>query len=105
MVVLQGKGSQQSSRNIVLIYAAYDDTIKRTVIHIQEMKKECMMILKQNKVRLVNDEKSRRKPDYSSGIYLTASKVLQYRLVDENLIEKEEEKRKQQRRQPPESYI
>ena len=48
-----------------------------------------MMILQKKKVRLLNDEKSRRNRDSSSGIYLTAAKVVQYRLVDENWREKE----------------
>ena len=56
------------------------------------MKKECMAILNQNKVRLVNDETSMRNPDYSLVIYLTAAKVAQCRLMAENRREKEEEK-------------
>ena len=50
-------------------------------------------MLNQKKVRLVNDETSMRNPDSSSGIYLTAAKVSQFRLVAENRKEKEEEKK------------
>ena len=56
------------------------------------MKKECMAILNQKKLRLVNDETSMRNPDYSLVIYLTAAKVAQCRLMAENRREKEEEK-------------
>ena len=48
------------------------------------------MITKQEKVRLIHDVTSRRNPDSNLGIYLTADKVAQYRLVDENRREKEE---------------
>ena len=51
-----------------------------------------MTVLNQNMVRLVNDETSMRNPDSSSGIYLTAAKVVQCRLMDENRREKEEGK-------------
>ena len=76
MVVLWAS-TQQSSSNIILQAAAYAAVRKITVIPIQDTKKECMAILKQNKVRLVNDENSMRNPDSSSGIYLTAAKVEQ----------------------------
>ena len=56
------------------------------------MKKECMAILNQKKVRLVNYETSMRNPDYSLVIYLTAAKVAQCRLMAENRREKEEGK-------------
>ena len=75
MVFLQENGSQQLSRNVVLRAAAYDAVKKKTVIPIQEMKKECMIILLQNKVRLVNDVTSMGNPDSSLGIYLTTDKV------------------------------
>ena len=53
-----------------------------------------MMILKQHKVKLVNkDTTTRRNPDLTSGVYLTAVKVAQYRQVDENRREKEEAKK------------
>ena len=42
------------------------------------------MILHRNKVRLVNDETSRRKPYFISVIYLTATKVYIFILVAEN---------------------
>ena len=46
------------------------------------------------KVRLVNDLTYRRNPILNSGIYLNTSKVAQFRLVNDNTIEKEESKRK-----------
>ena len=53
-----------------------------------------MMILKQNKVKLENeDTTTRRNPDSTSGIYLTAVKVAQCRHVAENRREKEEGKK------------
>ena len=45
------------------------------------------------KVILENDVTSRRNPDSSSGIYLTADKVSQCRLVYDNMREKEEAKK------------
>ena len=50
------------------------------------------MILQQKMARFLNYETSRRNPDSSFGIYLTAAKVAQYRLVVENRKEKEEKK-------------
>ena len=84
MVLIRTKGTQQSSRKIILLAALYDAVRKRTVILIQERKKEFMMILNQTKAILVNDETSRRNPDSSLEIYLTAAKLSQYRLVAEN---------------------
>ena len=52
-----------------------------------------MMIMQKKKVRLLNDEKSRRNRDSSLGIYLTAAKVAQYRLVAENKRDKEKAKK------------
>ena len=63
MFVLRTKGTQQSSRNIILQDTPFDAVIKITVIPIQVMKKECMAILNLNKVRLVNDETFMRNPD------------------------------------------
>ena len=75
MVFLQEKSSQQSSRNIVLQDAEYDAVRKLTVISIQEMKREFRMILQQNKSRSENDVTTRKNPDSSLGIYLTAAKL------------------------------
>ena len=52
-----------------------------------------MIILQQKNTRLVNDETSRRNIDSNLGIYLTAAKVAQYRLVADNRREKEEAKK------------
>ena len=61
--------------------------LKRTVLPLQEIKREFMMILNQKKVKLENEDvATRRKPDSISGIYLTAVKVAQYRQVAENRI-------------------
>ena len=87
MVVLQAKAIQQSSRNIFLRAAVCDTVRKQIVPPIQEMKKEHMDILKQNKVRLenyVSGVNTRKTPDSISGIYITAVKFLQYRMVDGN---------------------
>ena len=58
------------------------------------MKKECMKIINQKKVTLINDETSMRNPDFSTEIYLGDAKVAQQRLVAENRREKEEAKKK-----------
>ena len=52
-----------------------------------------MTIINQKKVILVNDETSTSNPDFSTGIYLNADKVPQYRLVSDNMIEKVEAKK------------
>ena len=93
MVILRSKGGQKPSSNIVLWSAVYDAVRKWTVIPTQETKKECMMIMQQKKVRLVNDVTSRSNPDLNSGIYLTATKLAQYILVADNKREKEEAKK------------
>ena len=49
-----------------------------------------MMILNHKKVILLDDVTSRKNPDYSSIIYLTAAKVVQYGLLSDNRKEKEE---------------
>ena len=53
-----------------------------------------MMILKQKKVKMANeDTTTRRKPDSTPVIYLTAVKVAQCRELDANRREKEEAKK------------
>ena len=84
MVFLRVNGTQQFSRNIILQAAASNAVRKIIVIPIQYMNKECMMMLNQNKVILVNDETSMRNPDSSLEIYLTAAKLSQCTLVAEN---------------------
>ena len=51
-----------------------------------------MMILNQNKARLLNGVTSRKNPDSSPGIYPTPAKLAQCRLVDDNRGEKEDKK-------------
>ena len=95
MVIIRSKGNiQQPSRNIILWAAAYDTVRKRTILPLQEMKRETMMILKQKKVKLTNEDANiRRNPNSTSGIYLNAVKVAQFRQVDANRREKEEAKK------------
>ena len=57
------------------------------------MKKQFMLILQKKKVILVKDKTYIRNHDSKSGIYLTAAKVEQYILVDENKREREEAKK------------
>ena len=52
-----------------------------------------MTILNQKETRLVNDETSMRNPDSRTRIYLTAAKVVKFRLVADNRREKEEAKK------------
>ena len=55
MVILQRKGStRQTSRNILLREVSYDTLRKQTALPLQDIKREFMMILKQNKVKLEN---------------------------------------------------
>ena len=62
----------------------------QSVLPLQEMKNEFMMVTKQNKVKLVNeDTTTRRNPDSNSIIYPTTVKVTQCRKVAENRREKE----------------
>ena len=93
MVLLWTNGSQQSSRNIILWAAPYDAVRQWTIIHIQVTKREYSTILHQNKLISDNDVTTRNNPDSSLGIYLTATKVAQCRLVSENRRYKEEAKK------------
>ena len=52
-----------------------------------------MTILNQKRVILVNDETSMGNPNSNTGIYITAAKVAQNGLVDDNKREKEETKK------------
>ena len=79
--------------NIILQAAAYDTVRKRTFISIEDMNKEGMEILNQNKLILANNETSMSNPDSSSGIYLTTAKLLQCTLMANNMREKEEGKK------------
>ena len=81
MVFIREKGGiQQQSRNIFLRAAVYDTVRKRTVLPLQDMNREFMMLLKQKKVKLVNeDSATRSNPDSTPGIYLNAFKVSQCR--------------------------
>ena len=90
MVLLLEKGSnKQSPRNIILGAVANGTVQKRTVIPLQEMKHEYMMVLQKNKAKLVNqDTTSRRNPDFTSGIFITSVKLAQCTLVAENSTEK-----------------
>ena len=95
MVIIRAKGStQQPSRNILLRAAVYDTVWKRTVLPLQDMKIETMMIHHQKKVKLANkDANTRINPNSTSGIYLTSDKVAQCRQVAENRIEMDEAKK------------
>ena len=69
----------------------YDTVQELTFLPLWEMKRETMMILKKNNVKLVNEKaNTRRNPDSTSVIYLTVVKAEQCRKVDANKREKEE---------------
>ena len=71
----------------------YDTVQKLTVLPLQEMKKETMMILKKKKLKLTNEDYNTRRSPYSTlEISLTAVKVAQYRQVAANRRETEESK-------------
>ena len=86
MVTIRAKVSnQQPLRKILLWAAAYDTDQKRTVLPLQDMKREPMMILKKKKVKPANEDANTRRNSTSNlGIYLTAVKVVQCRKVAEN---------------------
>ena len=94
MVIIQEKGStQQTLRNIILRVAAYDTVHKRTVLPLQEIKRETMMIHQQKKVKLGDEDANTRiKLNSTSGVYLTAAKVAQCRQVAANRREMDEAK-------------
>ena len=55
MGMIRVKGDiQQPSRKIILQVEAYDTVRKQTVLPIQDMKREYIMILKQKKIKLAN---------------------------------------------------
>ena len=63
----------------------YDTVRKRTVLPLQEIKIETMMIHQQKKVKLVGEDANTRiNLNSTSGIYLTAAKVAQFRQVAAN---------------------
>ena len=94
MVIIRAKGStQQPSINILLRAAAYDTVHKRTVLPLQEIKRETMMIHHQKKVTLGDEYANTRiNINSTSGIYLTAAKVSQCRQVAANRREIDEAK-------------
>ena len=79
MVIIQEKGStQQPSRKILPRESAYDTVQNTTVLPLQDMNREFMMIMNQNKVKMANEDTTTgRNPDSTSGIYLTTVKVAQ----------------------------
>ena len=95
MVIIRAKGStQQPSINILLRAAVYDTVQKRTVLPLQEMKRETMMIYHQKKVKLGDEDANIRiNLNLTSGIYLTAAKVAQCRQVATNRREIDEVKK------------
>ena len=95
MVIILEKGiTQKPTRYILLQTTAYNTVQKKTVLHLQDTKREFTMIIKKRKAKLANEgTTTRRNPDLTPGIYLTAVKVAQYIQVDENRREKEYVKR------------
>ena len=95
MVIIRAKGStRQLPRKCFFGGAAYNTVQKQTVLTFQEMKRETMMIIKKNKVKLANeDANTRRNPNSTSGIYLTDIKVAQCRHVSAKKREIEQEKK------------
>ena len=104
MVVLQEKEITESSRNLILRYAAYDTMRKHNIIPLKETNKENMEEFKQKNMRLKDDVRNittRKNPDLTSVIYPTDAKLLQYRMMTDNRTDKKRQTSKQQRRQPP----
>ena len=86
MVIIRVKViTQQPSINILLWTGAHDTVRKRIFIPLQETKRKIMIILKEKKAKLSNeDANTRRNPDSTSGIYLIAVKLAQCRQVAAN---------------------
>ena len=95
MVIIREKGStHQPPINILLRAAEYDTVRKRTVLPLQDMKRETMMILQKKKVKLANEgANTSRKHNSTLGIYLTSDKVAQCRQVAANRREIDEAKK------------
>ena len=85
MVILREKGWCISASNLLIRAAAYDTVRDRTVLPIHQIKTFERYIKMRRMVRLANtpgeDDGSRLNPDYSSGIYMTAVKEYQCRIV------------------------
>ena len=94
MVILRENG--RSSRNLLIRSAAYDTVQQRTITPIKEMKAAEMEMRKRIMARMPNrggeEEGRRMNPDYSAGIYVTASVESQCRLIAQNRKMKEEDK-------------
>ena len=94
MVTLRAK--EVSSRNLLIQAAAYDTVQQRTIVLIQEMKAAEMEMRRRIMVRIPNrdgeEEGIRMNPDYSAGIYVTASVEYQCRFIAHKRKMKEEEK-------------
>ena len=65
------------------------------------MKREYRTILQKKNLRLDNEVTTRKNLDLSLGIYLTAAKVAQCRLVAENRRYKEEAKKEPEKKTAP----
>ena len=86
MVILIEKGG--SSRNLLILVAAYDDVQQRKILPIQEIKADEMEMRKRIMVRMLNrdgEEECRIiNPESSSGIYVTASVESQCSSISHN---------------------
>ena len=69
VIILLKVSIDQPLRNILLRVAVYDTVRKQTVLPLQEINRENMIILKQKKVKLADEDAvTRGKPDSTSGI-------------------------------------
>ena len=84
----------------------YDTVRNWIVLSLKDMKNGFMMVLNRKRVKLVNKyTTTRKKPDLTSGIYLTGVKMKQFIMLAGNRGEKVGANRKQRRRQPKERFI
>ena len=85
-----------SSRNILIVDAAYGTVQQRKNFPIQEIKADDMETRKRRMVRIPNrygeEEGIRMNPDSSDGIYVTTSVESQCRLISQNRKMKDEDK-------------
>ena len=97
LVILREKGRCRLSRNLLIRAAAYDIMRERTVLPLHQIKTAEREIKRTRMVRLTNtpgeDDGCRLNPYSSSGIYMTAVKDSQCRIVVENRRKQDEIKK------------
>ena len=96
MVLMKEKGKGRFSRNLLIRAADYDTVSTRTVLHIHKINTAEREMNIQKMVRIINtkgeDDVYRLNAYSSSGIYMTAVKEDQFRIVAKNRRKQDNEK-------------